>query len=68
LLGFKLSEPPPYRRFAKLHVFADMTNAEALLLDHLNHLELEARIKGAPFLLLCHGSRFRGEFHLSGCP
>jgi hypothetical protein len=68
LLGFKLSYPTPYRRFAKLHVFADMTNAEALLLDHLNDLELEARVEGSPFLLLCHIFRFRGGFHLSVCP
>ena len=42
LLGFQLSYPAPDGALAKFHITADLTNAQALNLDHLRYLKLEA--------------------------
>lgn len=45
LLSFKLVDPAPDGTFAKLHVFADLADTQALVLYHLSDLELEACVK-----------------------
>ncbi|UUZ62778.1 hypothetical protein LP417_23225 [Polaromonas sp. P1-6] len=60
LLGFKLSEPAPDGAFTQIHVLADLADAQSLSFDHLNHLELEARIKGSSGFLIFHVLRHSG--------
>ena len=45
LLRFKLADPASDSTFAKIHVFTDLADAQALGFDHLSHLELEACVK-----------------------
>ena len=44
LLRFELAEPAPDGALTKLHVFADLVDAQALDFDHLRYMELEAGI------------------------
>ena len=65
LFGINLGQPASHRRLAKLHVRADLPDAQALGPDHFNNLQLEACVEDSPF-------RFRhvyypGDFHLSVC-
>ena len=60
LLRFELAEPAPDGAFAKLHVFAYLTDAQALNFDHLRHLELEACVKRSSGFLIVHFCRHLG--------
>ena len=60
LLFVKLIDPAPDGAFAKLHVFAHLSNTQALDFDHLRHLELEVRVKGSSGFLLVHFYRRLG--------
>ena len=54
LLCINLTEPAPDGAFAKVHIFADLTDTQALGFDHLHHLELEVRVKSSSGFLLVH--------------
>ena len=60
LLGFKLGEPAPDDTFHEVHVFADLSNTQALSLNHLNDLEFEARVKASSGFLILHVLRHLG--------
>ena len=60
LLRFELADPALDGALAKFHVTADLTNAQALNLDHLRYLELEARVKGSSGFLIVHVCRHLG--------
>ena len=60
LLRFKLADPTPDGTFAKFHIFADLTDAQALDFDHLSYLQLEAGIKGSSGFLIVHVCRHLG--------
>ena len=60
LLGLNLLQPAPYGSLAYVHVPANLSNAQSLFQYHLNHLQLEAGIKGSAFAV-CHLYRL-GEF------
>jgi hypothetical protein len=65
LFSIELCQPASDGRLSQLHVSADLAHAQALRSDHLNDLQLEARVKDPSF-------RFRhvccpGDFHLSVC-
>jgi hypothetical protein len=65
LLGIELGKPASDSRFAQFHVPADFADAEVLMADHLNDLQLEAGVKDSSFLFR-HGD-CPGDFHLSWC-
>ena len=54
LLRVNLTEPAPDGAFAKVHIFADLTDTQALDIDHSHHLELEVRVKGSSGFLIVH--------------
>ena len=54
---FKLTDPAPDGTFAKLHVFADLTDAQTLGFDHLSNLQLEAGVKGSSGFLIANFCR-----------
>ena len=54
LFSFKLADPAPDGTFAKLHVFTDLADAQALGFDHLCDLELEAGVKVSSGFLGVH--------------
>ena len=54
LLRINLAEPAPDGAFAKVHIFANLTDTQTLDFDHLHHLELEVRVKGSLGFLLVH--------------
>ena len=60
LLRFKLADPAPDGAFAKFHVLADLTDAQALDFDHLSYLQLKAGIKGSSGFLVVHFCRHLG--------
>ena len=60
LLGFKLAEPAPDNTFYEAHVFADLPHTQALGLDHLNDLELEARVNASSGFWIPHVLRHLG--------
>ena len=60
LLRFKLTDPAPDGTFAKLHVFTDLADAQALNFDHLSHLQFEAGVKGSSGSLVVHFCRQLG--------
>ena len=57
LFCFKLADPAPDGTFAKLHVFTDLANAQALGFDLLSDLALEAGVKGSSRFLGVHCCR-----------
>ena len=54
LLRFELADPASDGTFAKLHVFANLADAQALAFDHLSDLQLKARVKGSSGFLIVH--------------
>jgi hypothetical protein len=60
LLRFELVDPAPDGTLAKLHVFTDLADAQALGLDHLRYLELEACVKSSTGFLVVHFCRHLG--------
>ena len=54
LLRFKLADPASDSTFAKIHVFTDLADAQALGFDHLSHLELEACVKDSSRFWVVH--------------
>ena len=60
LLCLKLTEPAPDGALTKGHVFADLTNAQALHFDHLRHLKLEICVKRPSGFLIVHFYRYLG--------
>ena len=60
LLHFELADPESDGTFAKLHVFADLADAQALSFDHLSDLQLEAGVKGSSGFLSAHVCRHLG--------
>ena len=60
LLRVKLTDPASDGTFAKLHVFTNATDAQALSFDHLCYLELEAGVKGSSGFLVVHFCRHLG--------
>jgi hypothetical protein len=55
-----LADPAPDGTFAKLHVFTDLADAQALGFDHLSDLELEARVEGSSGFWSIHCCRHLG--------
>ena len=47
--GINLGKPASHCRLAQLHVFADLSNAQALRSDHFNDLQLETRVEDSSF-------------------
>ena len=45
---------------SSIQVFADLADAQSLGVDHLNHLELEARVKSSSGFLIFHVLRHSG--------
>ena len=54
LLRVNLAEPAPDDAFAKVHIFADLTDTQALDFDHSHHLEHGVRVKISSGFLLVH--------------
>ena len=52
--------PAPDGAFTKVHIFADLTDTQALDFDHLRHLELEVCVKRSSGFLLVHFYRHLG--------
>ena len=46
--GIGLCQPAPHGRLAQPHIPAHLTDIEPLDADHLNDLQLEARVKDSP--------------------
>lgn len=67
LLRNKLTDPAPDRAFAKLHVFADLADAQALGFDHLSDLELETSVKDSAGFFGVHCCCHLGLKNLSLC-
>ena len=67
LFRFKLTDPAPDGTFAKLHVFTDLADAQALGFDHLSYLELETCVKGSSGFWGIHCCRHLGFKNLSLC-
>ena len=49
LFRIELHQPASDRCLAQLQVPADLDNAQVLRPDHLNNLQLEARVKDSPY-------------------
>ena len=60
LFRVKLTDPASDGTFAKLHVFTNATDAQALGFDHWRHLELEAGVKDSSGFLVVHFYRYSG--------
>ena len=60
LLRFKLTASAPDGTFAKLHVFTDLADAQALNFDHLSHLQFKAGVKGSSGFLVVQFCRRLG--------
>ena len=67
LFRLKLADPAPDSTFAKLHVFTDLADAQALGFDHLSYLELEACVNGSSGFLIVHFCRRLGLKNLLLC-
>jgi len=50
----KLTEPAPDGGGSKAHVFADLTNIQALGLDHLNDLQFKAKVEDSSGFKIAH--------------
>ena len=61
LLRFELADPASDGTFAKLHVFANLADAQALAFDRLSDLQLEAGVKGSSVFLIVHVCRHLGS-------
>ena len=60
LFCFKLIAPAPDGTFTKFYVFTDLSDAQALVFDHLSYLQLKAGIKGSSVFMVVHFCRHLG--------